>query len=842
VGAYANKEIQQLPGPPNDARAMATMLSRRYGFPARNVCTLLNEQATVAAFEDAWERALVARARAGDTAVFYFAGHGSQMTDDSGDEPSGMDQTLVLHDSRTGRVTDLRDDRLNQLLARLYKKTSNVVVIADSCNSGSVTRGAAGRALARTIPAPGQTAPASGFVAGASWMPATLPGLVALSAAADGTSALEVDGHGVFTDALIQVLNQPGSTLTYAQLARQVPGLMAARSPQVPYFQGKLSREAFGASTLPRPIAWEVTRVAGATVELAGAPMPGLGANAELRVFDPRGRKEDFGDPTKAKATLLVKAVQGLTATATRLSPGPAVAPGDLALLARPGDGASQVTVRLRPATEAGGLLEPRAQALRAAIARSRDAKAAVTATDGAGTFELSMLRDGRLQLRGLANEVRAVFANDDDVVPVLWQLARQQALASLHGEGRPFFRDEESLKVDIVPAGLAEQGPCGARKIADFVPRAAGQAVQTIGLCTVYQVKVTLAANAGQPVLVGGVMLSGDGRTYGFPMDGSVIELKPGESHVFAQPFRAGPPIGVNDTLRVFGTLKKNPVAWSVLTDDWRSRGARPTVSPLHRALERYLVAGSRGMQLDQPEPQADTQWTVSTVTLRVEANPRPPATKAFVDFDVRPYLPDDATSATHRVLRAADDLVRRQAAAPSPFKVAALDGGQQLPVNGVRAAMEVFTQARLPFGKDGRAVTAAEMGRPASPMVDSFARCDGHAAQLGDLLVFGDRLRGERFVTMVIDPQRRIAWGSLSWDGDPPRGKPPAAASLGFQLLRDREDWRRAGRDDVALMACWRHRQLADEARSGRGLPGLDALERHLCEPQGDCGSRSP
>ncbi|WP_256361482.1 hypothetical protein, partial [Methylomonas koyamae] len=109
-----------------------------------------------------------------------------------------------------------------------------------------------------------------------------MPNLIALTAASDGTSALEQGGRGVFTDALLQVLGQGSSqALTYAQAARQIPALVAARSYQIPYFQGNLERPVFGNSLRTAPVAWEVTEL-GPPLTLAGPPLPGLGAGAEL--------------------------------------------------------------------------------------------------------------------------------------------------------------------------------------------------------------------------------------------------------------------------------------------------------------------------------------------------------------------------------------------------------------------------------------------------------------------------------------------------------------------------------------------------------------------------------
>ncbi len=143
VGQYKNDAVPDLEGPPNDAKRFYNLLTGKngYGFPAENVCLLLDEQATTAHFKQAFDKALVERARENDVAVVFYAGHGSQAPDKNGDEADNFDETLMLHDARTNGIRDMLDDELNQMLARLNKKTRRITVILDSCNSGTATRG-----------------------------------------------------------------------------------------------------------------------------------------------------------------------------------------------------------------------------------------------------------------------------------------------------------------------------------------------------------------------------------------------------------------------------------------------------------------------------------------------------------------------------------------------------------------------------------------------------------------------------------------------------------------------------------------------------------------------------
>ncbi len=865
VGAYKSPSIHQLKGPPNDARNFSRLLIDRFGYPRENVCVLLNEQATTAAFRSSFQAALVERARADDVAVVYFAGHGSQFRDENSDEPSGQYSTLLFHDSREGGVMDLADHELNVMLQRLYARTKNVVVILDSCTSGSATRGPdAGTFAARFQPPPGVQLPPSGFISGSRkpWTPATLPELVVLTGAADGTAALETDGRGVFTDALIEVLNPVRTaSLSYAQAARQVAGAVAARSQQIPFFQGRLDREVFGTAGRARPLGWEVRSV-GTVLELTGPPLPGMGVNAELRIYAPSANRADYGDPSKAKATVVVDSTTGLNAKAhvAAVSPGaPAVALGDFALIVRPSDRAVQIGVRLRPEKEAGGIPAARAAAVRKAILGDPDARVAVLPTDSAEEFELIALRNGRLQLHGRGDEIRSTFKSDDKVVPTLWQLARQKALASLRGEGQPYFTDEETLKVEIVPASADDQGACGEAKVKEFVPRHsdAPDVVQVVPLCMVYKVRVTVSDKAKKPLVVGGVMLSGDGNTFGFPQDDSAVVVQPGQSYTFREPFRATPPLDATDTIKIIGTLQTNLVPWHLLTSAASTRGgaAQAPKSPLHRAIDRYLVAGTRGaVPIEGESAVEDSQWTVSTVRIRVEANPsfleaQPrtgalPETREYTirNFDVRAYLPDDTETALFRVLRQADMIARKQVPYKQhAWKEARDDDNLKLGIDCSRAIWFAFTRAGVRYNTANAYLATSEMVSRSSMMSDDFDRCDGQPYQLGDVLVYRDDQQGDGHVVMVIDPQRQIAWGSHGWDGTARELKVKPETGVEYQLIKHKPDWARWDRPSMVEKACWRDRQFAEEAKRLSGRPGGDALGDDPCAPA-KCSSARP
>jgi hypothetical protein len=127
--------IDDYPGTANDlakcvkdAKDWRTLLGS-LGFETQ---LLINSQVTrgniLAALED-----LFSAAKAGDIIVFTYSGHGTSVFDVSGDEEDGYDEALYLYDGA------LVDDDLRHAI-QLTPPGVNLVVIADSCFSGTVTR------------------------------------------------------------------------------------------------------------------------------------------------------------------------------------------------------------------------------------------------------------------------------------------------------------------------------------------------------------------------------------------------------------------------------------------------------------------------------------------------------------------------------------------------------------------------------------------------------------------------------------------------------------------------------------------------------------------------------
>jgi metacaspase-1 len=139
VEKYGDSRVPETPGCVQDAIQTAEFLKSKYGFPGSAIKILTNEQATSANIEREFRHWLVEGTQPGDRVFFLYAGHGSQLADDNGDEEDGLDETVAPYDvnPETGKG-EIRDDVFDEMIALLSGRRA--VLVFDSCHSGTISR------------------------------------------------------------------------------------------------------------------------------------------------------------------------------------------------------------------------------------------------------------------------------------------------------------------------------------------------------------------------------------------------------------------------------------------------------------------------------------------------------------------------------------------------------------------------------------------------------------------------------------------------------------------------------------------------------------------------------
>ncbi len=139
VGQYKDPQ-NSLPGIDMDVEMMRES-ALLMGFTDSQIKVVRDSDATLRGIEEAFENWLIQGVTENDRVLFYFSGHGSQISDQSHDEKDGVDEVLVAHDASSGRGTlenTLIDDKFGEYLSRIPSK--EIFVLIDACHSGSATK------------------------------------------------------------------------------------------------------------------------------------------------------------------------------------------------------------------------------------------------------------------------------------------------------------------------------------------------------------------------------------------------------------------------------------------------------------------------------------------------------------------------------------------------------------------------------------------------------------------------------------------------------------------------------------------------------------------------------
>lgn len=157
----------------------------------------------------------------GDFFFLTFSGHGGQVRDADGDEPDRKDETWCLYDGQ------LVDDELYVELGR-FAAGVRVLVLSDSCHSGTVTRARVtadpDQALAQVDAAAPETNLVGEFK----------PAVILISGCRDSQTSMDGEYNGAFTEQLLKVWDEGAFKGNYDSFhARIRAALPRSQSPNL---------------------------------------------------------------------------------------------------------------------------------------------------------------------------------------------------------------------------------------------------------------------------------------------------------------------------------------------------------------------------------------------------------------------------------------------------------------------------------------------------------------------------------------------------------------------------------------------------------------------------------
>jgi hypothetical protein len=289
--------FENLDGARNDLKLMQAVLE---GLGVTGFVVLADQDATADAILAAMQKNLVDDAQPGDIRIFYYSGHGNHIRNLASKEQGGEDETLVPADNWRN-TPDIRDKEISRILWKAAVKGVKVTLIADSCHSGSLARGAwnatgkarsnSGRRAATGVnPLREPVANDAATVDPRTGQPIDpeKAGVLTLAAAQSTEEAHETDTddgpHGAFTWALARALKYSGEPMSRV-LERASAELHAVGIPQQPVMggAGRAARDLFGNAIGPgSELTILVESVDGREVHLRGGTALGLGADCVL--------------------------------------------------------------------------------------------------------------------------------------------------------------------------------------------------------------------------------------------------------------------------------------------------------------------------------------------------------------------------------------------------------------------------------------------------------------------------------------------------------------------------------------------------------------------------------
>ncbi|PBL03057.1 hypothetical protein ARMGADRAFT_573 [Armillaria gallica] len=333
INTYKSETFKSetLQGAVNDANKFDEYLCEDLGTPKENIISLRNEEATRSAIIDGF-RSLERNPKiVPDMAaiIIYYAGHGAvaQKPVEWKDWETPDDKIEMLcpydigsRDDNDKVVDGIPDRTISQLLLDLSTiKGNNITLILDCCHAAGINRGGRGvggsidleagrmEVRARTFRSVQSLSPAcdEDIYSGNSSLSSSLrDSHVLLAACRRSQTASEINGSGIFTDALLRCMKDKPlvGVLTYASLLHRLdmPDI------QTPHFDGKhIRRRLFDSWENPADSSMILCRCEEDCLVLSAGSLHGITVDSTFAIYG-----TDLSDPHHQLATAVVNTVE----------------------------------------------------------------------------------------------------------------------------------------------------------------------------------------------------------------------------------------------------------------------------------------------------------------------------------------------------------------------------------------------------------------------------------------------------------------------------------------------------------------------------------------------------
>ncbi|SDH01038.1 caspase family protein [Winogradskyella thalassocola] len=274
IGDYPTKTGWSSISSVNDVPLIKNTLLNQ-NFKEENITILTNAAATRAGILKAIDE-LQSRIKPGDVVVIHYSGHGQQIFDDNGDEIDDKDEALVPYDALVRYTSNykgenhIRDDELGNIIANFRNtlgEDGQLLILLDSCHSGSATRGGKARGGESTFAPKGWEASTNKNAAGSGLLEVTkvkpnAAPFVMLSGASADELNYEYEGYGSLSFAFSKAMAELGTDFTYRKLFSSISANINVISPkQTPTIEGDSDYKLFKGDYVKQQPYFEVSKV-----------------------------------------------------------------------------------------------------------------------------------------------------------------------------------------------------------------------------------------------------------------------------------------------------------------------------------------------------------------------------------------------------------------------------------------------------------------------------------------------------------------------------------------------------------------------------------------------------
>ena len=241
----------------NDVPLIKETLERQ-GFNPENITTLVDREATKKGILNAFKELQETKIKEGDVVVIHYSGHGQPIFDSSEDgtldEADDKDEALVPVDAMASYAYNykgenhIRDDELAKITTNLRNtlgKNGQLLLLLDSCHSGSSARGGKARGTKNVFAPEGWEPSKNAKVQGSDMFDDVkvsenaAPYVLISGASADELNYEHPEGYGALSYAFSEAMNDLGSDFSYRQLFDVIASKMNTFSPnQNPGIEG----------------------------------------------------------------------------------------------------------------------------------------------------------------------------------------------------------------------------------------------------------------------------------------------------------------------------------------------------------------------------------------------------------------------------------------------------------------------------------------------------------------------------------------------------------------------------------------------------------------------------